>query len=91
MPCRTFHKASEGKLLLSGGNDAQVILWQWVHSAVNSEWREVCNAGTADSALAPCVIDNCGLKINSVDSADRSSYNTVIADTSPVLKVYTVQ
>ena len=89
--CRTFHKASDGKLLVSGGNDAQVILWQWEHSAVESEWRELCDAGTADTAPAPCVIDNQGMKINCLDSANRSSSNMVIADTSPVLKVYTVQ
>ena len=90
MSCRTFHKASEGKLLVSGGNDSQVILWQWAHSAVDSEWRELYGAGTADSARPPCVIDNRGMKINCVDSADRSSCNMVVADTSHVLKVYTV-
>ncbi len=90
MPCRTFHKASQGRLLLSGGNDAQVLLWAWADSAADPQWNEVLSQSTAGGPTAPITIDNHGRKINYVDSNDAAGFNTVIADTTPVLKLYNV-
>ena len=36
------------------------------------------------------VVDNDGRNINCVDSMDVAGFNTVIADTSPVVKLYNV-
>ena len=87
---RTFHKASQGRLLLSGGNDAQVVLWSWADSAAEPQWQALFGQNTSEEPAAPIRIDNHGRKVNCVDSSDMPGFNTVIADTSSTLTLHSV-
>ncbi|CAL5221404.1 g3589 [Coccomyxa viridis] len=88
--CVRFHKASHGRLLLSGGNDARVLLWAWADRAADPQWQDVISQSTVEDASAPVAIDNDGRNINCVDSMDAAGFNTVIADTSPIIKLHNV-
>lgn len=91
---RAFHKASQGRLLLSGGNDAQVVLWSWADSAAEPRWQALFGQDTSEEleleAAAPIRIDNHGRKVNCVDSSDMPGFNTVIADTSTTLTLHSI-
>ncbi len=76
--------------MLSGGNDARVLLWAWAERASDPQWQDVLSQTTVEDPSTPMVVDNDGRNINCVDSMDVAGFNTVIADTSPVVKLYNV-
>jgi hypothetical protein len=88
--CRTFHKASQGRLLLSGGNDAQLVLWSWADSAAQPQWQGLFGQDAAEEPAVPIRIDNHGRNINCVHTCDIPGFNIVVADTSSILTLHSV-
>lgn len=86
--CSAFHEASGGRLLLSGGNDARVILWDWSAGLpADSPWQAHAQAaGHEGSADVTCIAH--GRKVNCVTSHASGALNTFVTDVSRSIKAY---
>ncbi|KAH9623283.1 hypothetical protein KSS87_021067 [Heliosperma pusillum] len=80
--CVTFSSFGEkGKLLISGGNDKSVKIWDW--SQYLDETKTCASTNVAVSI-------NLQKKVNWLCTTPADSENLVVCDTSKVVKVYTV-
>lgn len=86
---RAFHRASGGRLILSGGNDARVLLWDWSSALPDgSPWRLHLESSGGGQGAVTCIKH--GRKVNAVASTASGALNTFVADTSRTIKVYNV-
>ena len=85
--CRAFHQGSGGRIMLSGGNDAQIIMWDWAASLPgDSPWRMSAD-GHSEGSGAVKVIRH-GRKVHYIASRPDGALNTFVADTSCSIKAY---
>lgn len=93
---RAFFEGSCGRHIVSGGNDAHVLLWDWPQSLPEEAtvWRAAfptaCGSDESSSSHhGPVLRINNRRKINCVASAEGSDV-IIVADTSRVLKCFSV-
>jgi hypothetical protein len=86
---RAFFEGSCGRHIISGGNDAHIILWDWPQNLPEgSTWRDILLVSNAADSTGRSVMKvNNRMKINCIASLESTIF---VADTSDILKVYTV-
>jgi hypothetical protein len=91
---RKFHKASNGRHLISGGNDAAVLIWDWTRCfPSDSPWAASSLEGsdTASSSGSGTIERiNHGRKVNCIATCEGTAVNTFVADTSRNIKAYCI-
>jgi plastocyanin len=86
-----FARFSGGRHLVSGGNDAQLVLWDWAAAAeAEAEAEQVENkaVGIAGVDLPGVQTVAHGDKVNWLCTSTDRSHAVFVADTSPQLSMY---
>ncbi|BDA43459.1 WD repeat-containing protein 53 [Coccomyxa sp. Obi] len=87
-----FHQASNGRHVVSGGNDAALLIWDWTSCVPDdSPWATTMPEGLeADSSTGYLHRISHGRKVNAVATCRGTGLNTFVADTSRTIKAYSI-
>lgn len=92
MACRAFFQASNGRHVVSGGNDAALLIWNWTSCVPDdSPWaRSMPEGSEAASSTGYLHRISHGRKVNAVATCRGTGLNTFVADTSRTIKAYSI-